>query len=57
MLKKISSDERNARILVCSLIVAMLALFIESNFLRPYYWMLIGMVMGQVSLSKNIRSD
>lgn len=51
LLKNVSRDKNCSPIIICSLIVAMLALLMESNFLRPYYWMLIGMVMGQISLS------
>lgn len=44
-------------VIVCSLIVAMLALIIESSFMRPYYWMLIGMVAGQIALNKKAREE
>lgn len=56
LLKLANRDKSGDPIIVCSLIVAMLALFIESNFMRPYYWMLIGMVMGQVSQSNKIHN-
>lgn len=49
----VNKYKNNTPIIVCSLVVAMFALVIESNFLRPYYWMLIGMIMGQISLLKN----
>lgn len=54
MLKEANRDKSGSAIIVCSLIVAMVALFIESNFMRPYYWMLIGMVMGQISISNRL---
>lgn len=56
LLKLANRDKSGSPVIVCSLIVAMLALFIESNFMRPYYWMLIGMVMGQVSQSNKNRN-
>lgn len=52
MLSEASKNKSDNPVIICSLIVAMLALFIESNFMRPYYWMLIGLVMGQISLNK-----
>lgn len=48
MIRKMSRYYKDTPVIVCSLIVAMLALSIESNFLRPYYWMLLGMAVGQV---------
>ncbi|OKB68772.1 hypothetical protein BHU62_01620 [Serratia marcescens] len=57
LLAEANRDKSSAPIIVCSLIVAMLALFIESNFMRPYYWMLIGMVMGQISYANRHREE
>ena len=57
MIKQAKYNTVGGPVIVCSLIVAMLALFIESSFMRPYYWMLIGMVMGQIALNKQARED
>ncbi len=57
LLTEANRDKSGAPIIVCSLIVAMLALFLESNFMRPYYWMLIGMVMGQISYASRHREE
>ncbi|HHQ6556130.1 TPA: O-antigen ligase family protein [Serratia fonticola] len=51
LIRNANRDKSISQVIICSLVVAMLALMMESNFLRPYYWMLIGMVMGQISLS------
>lgn len=57
MIKQANYKTVGGPVIVCSLIVAMLALFIESSFMRPYYWMLIGMVMGQITLNKQAREE
>ncbi|HGP0979284.1 TPA: hypothetical protein ACLFZF_001217 [Klebsiella aerogenes] len=57
MLREASKNKSDSPVIICSLIVAMLALFIESNFMRPYYWMLIGLIMGQISLNKRTPSN
>lgn len=53
LIRDVNKYKSDAPLIVCSLVVAMFALVIESNFLRPYYWMLIGMMMGQISLLKS----
>lgn len=57
MIKAANKRPVGGPVIVCSLIVAMLALFIESSFMRPYYWMLMGMVMGQIALNKRARQN
>ncbi|MGP2688909.1 hypothetical protein ACTVNK_10515, partial [Serratia nevei] len=57
LLTEANRDKSGVPVIICSLIVAMLALFLESNFMRPYYWMLIGMVMGQISYANRHREE
>jgi hypothetical protein len=47
MIKSASSSSIYSPFIIAAFITAMLALSIESNFLRPYYWMLIGLIIGE----------
>ncbi|WP_101506255.1 O-antigen ligase family protein [Erwinia sp. B116] len=46
-----------SKIVICSLIVAMIALSIESNFMRPYYWMLLGLLTGNISHMLRLKKE
>lgn len=54
MIKSAINSSVFSPFIVATFITAMLALSIESNFLRPYYWMLIGLIIseGQKTLAK-----
>lgn len=49
------NSQKSDSIITCSLIVIMIIMMIESSFLRPYYWMLLGLAVGQTKINKRFK--
>lgn len=56
IIKQNVNSQKSDSVITCSLIVIMIIMMIESSFLRPYYWMLLGLAVGQIKINKKLKT-